>query len=287
MKFGAHVSIAGSIDEAPDRASAIGAEVFQIFSRSPRGGKAPEITDQLVKDFWMKNRKFKLSEVYIHTPYYINLASKSNHIRHGSINVIKEDLERASKLQAKYVMTHLGSAKDYGIVKAMSKVVEGINLILKNYKGSAKLLLELSAGSGEIIGDTFEEIGMILQKLSPAAKRKIGGVCFDTAHIFASGYDIRTKSALDATFRDFQKHIGLLKLKLFHLNDSFADLNSHVDRHAPLGEGKIGLEAFRLIINHPKLKKINAILEVPTRNKKSKKDTREIDIKILKKLRKP
>ncbi len=285
MKFGAHISIAGGIDEAPDRASAIGAEVFQIFSRSPRGGKALKISDSLVERFWIKCRKFKLSEVYIHTPYYINLASKNNRIRYGSISVIKEDLERATKLRAKYVMTHLGSAKDYGIEKALDKVIVGINLILKDYKGSARLLLELSAGSGEIIGDTFEEIGIILQKLSPAAKRKIGGVCLDTAHIFASGYDIRTKPALKNTLKDFQKHIGISKLKLFHFNDSITDLGSHVDRHAPLGEGKIGVNAFRLIINHPKLKKINAILEVPERKKKGKKDTREIDIKILKKLR--
>lgn len=256
MKFGVHVSIAGGIQNAPINAHKKGCEVFQFFSRSPRGGK-PTYTEESIQEFKNNCKKYDLKEFYIHTPYYINLASANSRIRYGSITAIREELEIGLKLGAKYVMTHLGSAKDYTEKKAQALTIKGIKEILKGYKGATILLLENSAGSGQIIGDDLNELGKILKAVSSA---KVG-ICYDTCHGFASGYDIRTKQALNKTFREFDKYIGLGKLKLFHFNDSKTELGSNKDRHENIGKGFIGKQAFDLIINHPKLKNSNAILE--------------------------
>ena len=297
MLIGAHISAAGGVVNAPKNASAIGCEVFQFFSRSPQGGKAPELTPDTVKEFKSNLKKYKQKECYIHAPYFINLASSNNRIYHGSISVLKEELERGSKLGVKYLMFHPGSAKDLGQTAAEKKVAQGISEILKDYKGSCQLLIEMSAGAGQIIGDTFEEIDNIIKNvgagLDPPAKKRTGqdlslqkslqdkiGVCYDTAHAFASGYDIRTPAAVKKTFNDFNKILGIKKLKLIHVNDSKTELNSHRDRHEHIGQGKIGLAGFHALLAEPKLKNINLILETPFG------DLRQKDIKTLKKLRK-
>jgi len=259
MLFGVHVSAAKSLALAPGRAHEVGAEVFQFFSRSPRGGAAPKITPALAAEFRANCRKFKLAECYIHTPYYINLASTNGRIYHGSIAVIRDELERGSLLRVTYVMTHLGSARELGRKQAITKVIAGLREALRGYRGSTKLLLEIAAGSGNIIGDTFKEIAAILRGVG---KRDVG-VCFDTAHAFASGYDLRTPAAVKATIRAFDRTIGLSRLKLIHCNDSKVDLGSHKDRHQHIGLGKIGLAGFRALLAHPKLQKINFSLETP------------------------
>lgn len=258
MLFGAHVSTAGGIENAPINAHKIGAVVFQFFDRSPRGGK-PTYTDKSVVAFKRNMTKCKIQECYIHTPYYINLASAENRIRYGSISVIREELESATRLGARYVMTHLGSAKDFTDKEALELVVDGVNKILDDYTGTAELLIENSAGAGQIIGDTFEEIGFIIKKI----KSKNVGVCLDTCHAFASGYDFRTAKAVDETLKQFDKHIGLDKLKLFHLNDSKTELGSHKDRHADIGFGFLKEAAFAAIAKQAKLRNINAVIETP------------------------
>jgi len=213
----------------------------------------------IFKQFNDNLKQAKISEFVIHSPYYINLASKNPRIYHGSIEVLRDDLERGSLLGAKYLMFHIGSAKDFGTEKSLEMVIEGLNKILDGYKGSTELLIENSAGSGEIIGDSFEEIALILKKI----KSKNVGVCLDTCHLFASGYDLQDKKAIDETLNKFDKTIGLDKLKVFHLNDSKTPLNSKKDRHADIGFGEIGQKAFEIIINHQKLKHLNAIIETP------------------------
>lgn len=275
MKIGAHVSGAGDLSLAPQRAKEVGCECFQFFSRPPQGGSAKPIIDKLANNFKANMKKYGQTECYIHTPYYINLASANNKIYHGSINVIREELERGSQLGVKYVMAHLGSAKDLGDEKGIAKVIKGITKILKGYKGKTEFLIEISAGAGYIIGDTFEEIALIIK----GVKNNIG-VCFDTAHAFASGYDLRDEKSVKETFEKFDGILGLEKLKLIHANDSKVELNSKKDRHEHIGEGYIGLEGFKAIVKFAKSKKINMIIETP-------KDGKDIDnIKILKKLRK-
>lgn len=280
MLFGAHVSISSGIPNAPANAAVLGCEVFQMFSRSPRGGKAALITPETGRAFRAECKKYKQAASYIHAPYYINFASKNNRIRYGSIAVIRDELERASALGVKAIMTHLGSAKDTTPEQAVKITAEGIVKVLKGYKGNAKLLLELSAGSGEIIGDTFEEMGEIIKLAEKKlGKKNIIGVCLDTAHIFASGYDIRDKKSVAATFKAFDKAIGLKRLGVIHANDSMVGLGEKKDRHQHLGRGKIGVEGFRALVRHPRLKNVDMVMETPSQAGMKR------DIILLKKMR--
>ena len=277
MLFGAHVSVAGGVQNAPINAAAIGCEVFQIFTRSPQGGNIPELTDQNIKEFLENCKKYKQKEWYVHTPFFINFASATPRIKHASIFVVREELERASLLKAKYLMTHLGSYKDLGKEKGLLQVVDSLDKMLMGYKGETKFLIEISAGSGEIIGDTFEEIAEIIHH--PKLKKYKIGVCFDTQHAFASGYDLRNELAVKKTFTEFDKVIGLENLKLLHCNDSLTECGSHKDRHAHIGQGLIGESGFEAIIKNKKLKDINFILE-------TEHDLVVEDLKLLKKIRK-
>jgi len=288
MKFGAHVSIAarlrqgsggqGGVSNAPFNAAVIGCEVFQLFSRSPRGGPAPVLTKTVVADFKEAMKANNQAEAYIHAPYYMNLASVNNNIRFASISIIREELKRASTLGVKYIMTHLGSAGDTPRGEAVKKVAEGVFKILSGYNGAALLLLENSAGSGNVVGDQFEELASMIKILPTAMKNKVG-VCLDTCHAFASGYDLRNAKAVQETLKQFDKMIGLKYLKLIHCNDSKTEFGKHVDRHDHLGKGKIGLEGFKALVQNPKLKNINLIVETNDDGWGQKGD-----LKILKKL---
>jgi len=279
MLFGAHISAAGGLFNAPLNAAKIGGEVFQFFSRPPQGGKAVPLSQPIITAFKNNFKKAKQKEGYIHTPYYINLASGKNNIRYGSIAVIREELERGSLLGVKYVMSHLGSFKDRGQKEGMRKTIEGIKKILSGYRGITQFLMEISAGGGEIIGDQFEELNEIIKGLGSLGKDV--GICFDTCHAFASGYDLRNKKAVNKTLKKFDQIIGLNKLKLIHINDSKFDLNSRKDRHEHLGLGKIGLEGFKAFVHHPRLKNINMVLETPD----DERGDYETDLAVLKKIR--
>jgi deoxyribonuclease-4 len=273
MFFGAHISISKGVAEAPRIAAAIGCEVFQMFSRSPQGGPAPLLTKTITRQFRRACDTHKQAAWYIHTPYFINLASANPRVRFGSINVIREELERGSLLGAEAVMTHLGSARDLGERAAERIVIDGIQRILRGYAGSTRLLLEISAGAGAIVGDTFEELARILKAVDGDC-----GICYDTQHAFASGYDIRTRDAVKKTLNSFDRIIGINHLALSHCNDSLVPLGSRKDRHAHIGKGEIGLAGFHALIHEPRLKTINLILETPP-------DGVQDDLAVLKKLR--
>ncbi|MEO8065396.1 MAG: deoxyribonuclease IV [Candidatus Doudnabacteria bacterium] len=289
MRIGTHVSIAGGIWKAPGNAAKVGAECFQIFSRSPHGGSVKPITPDVVAKFKEEmsreagsgsaGKKHKPDAFYIHTPYFINLSSVKNNIYYGSISVVREELERGSLLGCKAAMTHLGSFGDLTDKEGLEKVAKAISKIMEGYKGSTQLLLEISAGAGRIVGDTFEEIASILD--NKLLKGLDIGVCFDTCHAFTAGYDIRTKQEVDATMRQFDKVIGFEKLVMVHANDSKFDLGQHMDRHENIGQGYIGLEGFKALAGHKALSKLDWILETP---KDDPKDDPK-NIAILKKLR--
>ncbi len=265
QRVGLHVSAAGGCFNAPDNAKEVDAECFQFFSRSPQGGGAPEITDEHAQQFREKCEEYGY-ESYIHTPYYISFASKNNRVRYGSVNVIQEELERGSKLGVKYVNTHLGSAKDFVTDKkstetpkeALDQVVEGLKKVYEtDTEFTSQLVLEIAAGSGSIVGDTFEELAYIIENVG----RDDVFVCLDTCHMFAAGYDIRTAEALDATMEQFRKHLGAPMLKLVHANDSKVDINGRADRHEHIGHGYIGADGFKAIFAHPDFQQVNFILE--------------------------
>lgn len=287
MQIGAHISIAGGIVNAPENAQKAGCECFQMFSRSPRGGPAPEFTPPIIKEFKARCRQYKLKNYYIHTPYYINLASGNNRIKYGSTSVIREDLERASALGARAVMTHLGSANDLGETKGQLEVIKSLVKVLDGYQGSAQFLIEISAGAGAVIGDSFAEIAEIIAKtekqlLGKAKKldsQQRIGVCFDTCHAFASGYDLRNQLTVKKTLAEWDQTIGLERMILAHVNDSKTELGSHVDRHEHIGLGQIGRAGFLALAAHPFFRELDWILETPD-------DGRADDIQTLREIRK-
>ncbi len=263
MKIGCHISIAGGAFNAPERAAELGCEVFQIFTRSPQGGPAPKLTSEALKQFSHATEKHKQSAWVVHTPYYINFASTNPRIAKGSAAIIREELERASKLGASFLMTHLGSGKDVTKDVAKKMVIDGLSTAVDGYTGATVFCLEIAAGAGSVLGGTFEEIGeyiRAIEKGNTKLKNTIG-VCFDTCHAFASGYDLRDAKSVAATMKEFDKHIGLNRLKLVHANDSKFELGQKKDRHEHIGQGKIGLAGFKAMAKHPTLKKVDWYLE--------------------------
>jgi deoxyribonuclease-4 len=240
-RIGCHVSIAGGIVNAPKRAAELGCEVFQMFTRSPQGGKAPEITPEIAEQFKAEMKTHGQAACVIHTPYYINFASNDNRIRHGSASIVRDELERGSLIGASYIMTHLGSGKGVSQEEAMARTAKGVARIMEGYTGSTVLLLEISAGTGEVIGDTFEELAEIIEK--SGTKDKVG-ICLDTCHMFASGYDLKTAEGFAKTLETISKTVGKKAIKLIHTNDSKTELGSHRDRHDHIGDGKIGKVGF-------------------------------------------
>lgn len=255
MNIGCHVSIAGGVFNAPQRAADLGCEAMQIFTRSPQGGKAPELTPEVIKKFKLQVTSYGLRCFVVHTPYYINFASANNRIRYGSVSVVRDELDRASLLGAKYVMTHLGTAKELGEEESIQKTIEMLTKTLDGYTGTTKLLLENSAGAGAIIGDDLQEIKKIIDGVASPA---IAGICLDTQHSFASGYDWRDFAK---TLQRIDQELGLDKIKLIHANDSLTECGSKKDRHAHIGEGLIGAEAFQKIVTFAEKNNIDMILE--------------------------
>ena len=299
-KIGVHISIAGGIVLAPRRAHDSGCETFQCFTRSPQGGPAPELVQSTITNFKSEMADFGMETFYIHTPYYINFASPDRRIRHGSIKVVREELERGSMLGARFVMTHLGSYAGQTLEEGIAKVADAATQILDGYAGSTELLLEIAAGTGNIIGDTFEEVGEILRRLglknkgltrpnfwtsakgafAEGASKNLGGfggICFDTCHAFASGYDFRTTERARNVLKEFDKKIGLEYLKLSHINDSKVDLGGRRDRHEHIGDGFIGVDGLSSLLKTPEFQKIDWLLETDDVK-------REQDIKILKQI---
>jgi deoxyribonuclease-4 len=275
MKFGAHVSIAGGVQNAPKNAKDIGCETFQMFTHPPQMGRVPDLSEKSVSEFKKELKKYKFTDFYVHAPYIVNFASANPAIRHATINVVRNNLERADLLGATAMMTHLGSSREAGREDGLKYVVKGLDEMLLGYGGKTQFLIEISAGAGSVIGDTFEEIVWVLKNI----QNKNVGVCFDTQHAFASGYDLRSAEKIDEVFKKFDKLIGLEKLAVIHTNDSKTEFNSHKDRHEHIGKGFLGLSAFEALLSRPYLKDKNFILETES-------DLVEEDLRVLKNIRK-
>lgn len=258
-QIGAHVSIAGGIQLAPERAHQQGCETFQCFTRSPQGGKAPELTGELVAEFRTNMEQFGMETFHIHSPYYINLASLTPRIRMSSVRVLREELERGSQLGARYVMTHPGSHTGQKYEDALPLVREAIARILDGYEGPCGFLLEISAGAGNVLGDTFEEIGDMIAEAKDLPG--FAGVCFDTCHAYASGYDYSTPEKAAQVLKEFDRHVGLEWLKLTHVNDSKTPLGGKKDRHEHIGKGHVGQDGLASLLKTDAFSRIDWILE--------------------------
>ncbi|KPK41805.1 MAG: hypothetical protein AMJ78_04515 [Omnitrophica WOR_2 bacterium SM23_29] len=268
MKLGVHVSIAGHIYEAVDRAAQLRCDTFQIFSRNPRGWAVTKLDPKDAEEFKRRRKEKSIAPVVVHIPYLINLCSPEENLWKRSVNAYIEDIKRADMLGAEYFVTHLGSHKGKGEEFGISRFSSGLNEAIKKTEPKLMILLENTAGSGNWLGYKFEHLKTIIDKIKD---KKHIGICLDTAHTFESGYDVKTKAGLDSTLRKIDSIVGLDKIKVIHLNDSKTAFGSHADRHWHIGKGEIGMNGMSLILNHPKLKGLPFILETP---KKDLKDDR-------------
>ncbi|NCF75304.1 MAG: deoxyribonuclease IV [Xanthomonadaceae bacterium] len=272
MNIGCHISIAGGIEKAPKRATDLGCETMQIFTHSPQGGKILPLTKKICQKFKVQNSKYKIRKIYVHAPYYINFASSDNRIRYGSVSAIRKELERANLIGAKYVIVHLGSAKNLERGKAIKQTIKMLQKTLDNYQDKTKLLIENTAGEGNIIGDTFKELSYIIKQTKDSS---IAGICLDTQHSFASGYNWKN---FDKTLKKISKEINLKLIKFIHANDSKVECGSRKDRHEHIGKGKIGLNAFKKIVKFAINNNIDMVCETEGQGVAK-------DIKLLKKFR--
>lgn len=266
MKLGVHVSIAGHIYEAADRAAQLGCNTFQIFSRNPRGWETTELDPEDAEEFKRRCRDNRISPVVVHIPYLINLCSPEDGLWKKSLGAYIEDIKRADMLGADYFVTHLGSPKGNGVEYGIARFSKGMNEAIAKAKPKLMILLENTAGSGDGLGSKFEHLKAIMDNV----KGKLG-VCLDTAHAFEAGYNDSSEAGLDSMMKEVDEIIGAEKIKVVHFNDSKSDLDSHYDRHWHIGKGNIGVQGMKRIINHPKLKDCAFILETPKETEKDDK----------------
>jgi deoxyribonuclease-4 len=272
--IGFHVSIDGSIDRAVDRAAELGCNTFQVFTRNPRQWGSAELAPETAEAFSNKVKLHDMEPVFAHMPYLPNLASPRDEVYEKSVKTLASELERCRQLKIPYLVTHLGSHLGAGMQAGFMQLVDGINQAFKVSGGDVTLLLENTAGTRNSMGSTLEDIQYIIARLSYPER---AGICFDTSHAFAAGYDLRTEETVKATARKIDEVIGFEKIKLVHLNDSKGDLNSCIDRHEHIGMGKIGEEGFRNILAS-RLGTLPLIMETP-------KDHRRSDVGNLEKVK--
>ena len=273
--FGAHISIAGGVHFAPERGYKVGCNAIQLFTKNARQWKASPLKEEEIINFKEDILRFKIYKVIAHDGYLINLAAPDDRIFSKSFESFTFELRRAELLDIPYLVmhpgSHLGKGEDYGIKKIAKSLNESL---LESETKKVKILLETTAGQGTNLGYTFEQIRDIIDMVD---KKDRFGICLDTAHIFAAGYDIRSREAYEETMEKFDKILGISNLFVIHTNDSKSELGSHVDRHEHIGFGKIGKDPFSFFINDPRLKDLPFILETP--------DGRDWDIVNLETLR--
>lgn len=267
MRIGVHVSIAGKIYQAVDRAKELGCDTMQIFSRNPRGWAVSKLIPEDVEEFKKRRKQGKIAPLVVHIPYLINLGSPEEGLWKKSIQAYIDDIIRADKLSAEYFVTHLGSHKGKGIDAGIKRFAEGLNIAVEKSKPKLMILLENTSGAGDSMGHKFGQIQAIIEKVEVKVKNKLG-ICFDTCHAYAAGYDIATKKGLEETLKEADETVGIKSIKLIHANDCKGPLGCHLDRHENIGKGKIGLEGFRNFVNNPKLRGLPYILETPKKDPK-------------------
>lgn len=260
MRFGFHISIAGGLSKVIERANLRKCETLQLFSRNPRGWRFERLSEDEVESFRKGIQSAALFPIFLHLPYLPNIASRDSKFYNPSIESIVTDLKRAETLGAQYLIIHIGHRMKSTVEEAIEAVIHGIEKAFQNVQNSVILLLENTAGQGTEVGYHFEQIKKIIDGIEE--KERIG-VCLDTAHAFEAGYDLSNKDGLEKVLESFEELVGLKRLHLLHLNDSKTPLGSRKDRHWHIGEGYIGLEGFRRIINHPLLNHLPGIMETP------------------------
>lgn len=265
-RFGVHTSISGGLHLSLERAHALGCTTLQIFSHNPRGWAVKKISHEDVSLFKLRRVNFDISPVYVHTSYLINIASGNKLLKRKSIDLLATEMDRADKIGADYVVLHTGSASSDDKSTSMKRAISALNEIAEMKNWEAGLLIENTAGERGDISSTIAELSEIIG----GVKRSfVSGICLDTCHAFAAGYDIRSGNGIQKITGEIKKYVGFEKVKLIHLNDSKGAKGSCVDRHEHIGCGQIGESGLSRFIHYQPLRDVPLILETP---KKSESD---------------
>ena len=260
VRAGLHVSIAGTIDQSVDRARELGCDTFQIFTRNPRGWKYKKLGAEEVSEFKRKLTPNELSPVVAHMPYLPNLSSPKKMIYNRSAKSLSAELDRCGALGLEYLVTHLGSHMGEGQDLGLERITGAINRALSENSNEVTVLLENTAGTKNSMGSSFEDLKRILQRVDD--RRRVG-ICFDTAHAYAAGYDLHSPRGVDETLQRFGTVLGRDVMKVVHLNDSKVGLGSGRDLHEHIGMGYIGEKGFRALLKHEATRDLPFIMETP------------------------
>lgn len=259
--LGAHMSIGGGAHRAIERARSIQSTAMQIFVKNNMQWFARPLARAEIAAFLDHPQRAELTAVFAHANYLINLAATNPQFHANSLRALREELVRADQLELPFLVLHPGAHLGAGEEAGLDKIVASINAVFARIpKVKTKIALETTAGQGTCLGDRFEHLAHIIARVREPERLC---VCLDTAHVFAAGYDIGTAAGVRKTFREFDRVLGRDRLAALHLNDSKTKRGSRVDRHAHIGEGEIGLEAFRFLMNEPRFRKIPKVLETP------------------------
>jgi deoxyribonuclease IV len=260
MRFGYHVGVSGPPVSAIINGMDASCDCIQFFPGSPQQWGTTPVTDDDAREFVEARKNAGIDPALLHSIYLVNMAAPSKPIYNRSISALASSLEKADLLGAAAVITHIGNHKGEGEDVGLTRIAGAVNSCFSKHEGEAKLLLETTAGAGTSIGNTFEQFGAVFDRAGRPGRL---GFCLDTCHVFAAGYDIRTPGGIDEMLEEMDRFIGLDRLGALHLNDAASELGSHLDRHAHIGQGAIGLEAFSYIVNHEALRGLPAIIELP------------------------
>jgi deoxyribonuclease-4 len=265
------MSVAGGLHNAILSAQAHACQTLQIFTKNSNQWKARELTDEEVALFRRTLKKARLRFPTAHDSYLINLASADKDLYRQSLEAFVTELQRAERLGLSYLVTHPGAHLNHGEEAGLARVAAAVDEVHRRCPGyKVRILLETTAGQGTSLGHRFEHVARILELVKEPGRL---GVCLDTCHVFAAGYRLAPEKEYRATMREFDRVIGLSRLKAFHLNDSLKPFGSRVDRHAHIGRGQLGLEPFRLLVNDPRFRNRPMILETA----KEAGDCKEMD----------
>lgn len=270
LTIGTHMSIAGGIAQTAENVVKMEANTMQIFSRNPRGSGYRVYGEEEIEKFQQIRRENKFGPLLAHAPYTLNLASGTEKTYEFACMVIREDIMRMDQLGIENLVFHPGSHTGIGKEAGIQNIVKGLNMALTGQE-NITVLLETMSGKGTEIGDRFEELRAIRDGVNYPERI---GICLDTCHVFATGYDIIND--LDGVLEEFDRILGLPLLRAIHLNDSMMPYNSHKDRHAVIGEGQIGMEALLRVMEHPLLSDIPFYLETPLDDQGHKEEIRKI-----------
>ena len=256
--LGAHMSISNGLGNAVRNGKAIGCTAVQVFTSSPQQWKSKPVTEEMAADFKAAKAETGIEHVVSHDSYLINLCAEDPAKREQSIGGMKGEIERCAKYGIPYVVSHMGAHTGRGVVEGLTGVVESVARVLDETPDTVTILMETTAGQGSALMSRFEELASVLEAMNGHERL---GICLDTCHIFVAGYDIRSEETFNQTFAEFDRLIGLSRLKAIHCNDSKKGLGSKVDRHEHIGIGDLGEEPFRLLVNDERFAQIPILLE--------------------------